>query len=40
MMFACVSVFVWGGEGERERRGGGVVVSCAAKLCLDKRNDY
>ena len=29
MMFACVSVFVWEGEGERERRGGGVVVWCA-----------
>ena len=29
MMFACVSVFVWRGEGERERRRGGVVVRCA-----------
>ena len=46
MMFACVSVFLWGGEGERERRvsvfvrggegerEGGGVVVWCAMLCM------
>ena len=33
MMFACVSVFVWCGEEERERMRGCVVVGCAV-LCV------
>ena len=33
-MFACVSVFVWRGEGKRERRGV-VGVLCCAVLCED-----